>query len=89
MLSLDLLEINYSLFYAFSGRSALTKLHVAMLPESRRPSVAEAIFWWLLGLILIGVIGFISPKYLLLFLASIALFYLFVWLTNLRDKLTR
>lgn len=89
VLSLDLLEINYSLFYAFSGRSALTDKHISMLPESRHPSLAEAIFWWLSGLVLVGVIGFISPKHLLLSLASIALFYLFVSLTNLKDKFTK
>ncbi|MGT2964006.1 hypothetical protein [Streptococcus acidominimus] len=85
-LDIDLLQVKYRLFYAFNDRSALTKEHLEMLPNSRRPSILEAVFWWCLTLIIIGIVGYISLKPLMIFFGGIILYHSYIFIKNWREK---
>lgn len=85
-LDIDSLMVNYRVFYQFSGRSALTREHLNMLPESRRPSTREGILWVSFAVILVVVIGFISLKPIMLSLGSMIAFYVYHTIKNWREK---
>lgn len=78
--------VNYRVFYQCSGRSALTREHLNMLPESRRPSTREGILWVSFAVILVVVIGYISLKPIILGLGSIIAFYVYHTIKNWREK---
>lgn len=85
-LKIDSLNVRYRFFYQFSGRKALTDEHLAMLPESRRPKLLEAIVCYFLGGLLVVVISLIDLKPLVSFLTILTLFHAYNLFRNLREK---
>ncbi|OLF48664.1 hypothetical protein BU202_01970 [Streptococcus cuniculi] len=85
-LNLDSLAVHYRLFYAFSGRSALTKEHLEMLPPSRRPSIIEAMLWLCLAFVIIGTISYISRKPLIIFLGGMIVYHSYIFIKNWKEK---
>ncbi|AUW97532.1 hypothetical protein C0J00_04145 [Streptococcus pluranimalium] len=85
-LKIDSLNVRYRFFYQFSGRKALTDEHLAMLPESRRPKLLEAIVCYCLGGLLVVAISLIDLKPLVFFLTILTLFHAYNLFRNLREK---
>lgn len=72
---MDILKVRYRLFYQFSGREALTKEHLDLLPEDRRPSQVEFIVWCAIAIAIFCLGGWISLKHLLLFLGIVIIYH--------------
>ena len=71
-LDIDSLSARYRFFYQFNDRSALTKEHLDMLPEARKPSKLEAFIIYFLSALLVVVVSLVSLRswFLLLVIRS-------------------
>ncbi|HEN0376716.1 hypothetical protein B8V60_05250 [Streptococcus agalactiae] len=83
-LKIDMLEVKYNLFYAFSGRKKLTKKHMDMLPKSKRPTTTEKIIWYLISFIIIIIFLILLPKYVIMSLILLLIIQLFEVIINIR-----
>ena len=61
-LDIDSLSARYRFFYQFDDRSAITKEHLDMLPEERRPSKLEAFIIYFLSALLVVVVSLVSLR---------------------------
>ena len=85
-LDIDSLSARYRFFYQFTNRSALTKEHLDMLPEERRPSKLEAFIIYFLSAFFVVGISLVSLRPLFAFLVAILIHYIYTIIKNWRDR---
>ena len=85
-LDIDSLSARYRFFYQFDDRSAITKEHLDMLPEERRPSKLEAFIIYFLSAFLVVGISLVSLRHLILFLVAILIHSIYNIIKNWRDR---
>ena len=85
-LDIDSLSARYRFFYQFNDRSAITKEHLDMLPEARRPSKLEAFIIYFLSAFLVVGVSLVSLRPLFAFLVGLLIHYIYTILKNWRNR---
>ena len=85
-LDIDSLSARYRFFYQFSDRSALTKEHLDMLPEGRRPSKLEAFIIYFLSALLVVVVSLVSLRSWFLLLVILLIHSIYNIIKNWRNR---
>ena len=85
-LDIDSLSARYRYFYQFSDRSALTKEHLDMLPEGRRPSKLEAFIIYFLSALLVVVVSLVSLRSWFLLLVILLIHSIYNIIKNWRNR---
>lgn len=85
-LNINSLSARYRFFYQFTDRSALTKKHLDMLPEARKPSKLEAFIIYFLSAFLVVGVSLVSLRPLFLFLVGLLIHFIFNFIKNWRDR---
>ena len=85
-LDIDSLSARYRFFYQFSNRSALTKEHLDMLPEARKPSKLEAFIIYFLSALLVVVISLVSLRSWFLFIVLLLIHSIYNIIKNWRNR---
>ncbi|OLF50249.1 hypothetical protein BU200_03095 [Streptococcus acidominimus] len=89
----DICFLEKSLIWAnvARGLSILIQSEILLwlLPHSRRPSILEASFWWCLTLIIIGIVGYMSFKPLIVFWGGIILYHSSIFINNWGEKINK
>ena len=85
-LDIDSLSARYRFFYRFDKRSAITKEHLDMLPEKRRPSKLEAFIIYFLSALLVVVVSLVSLRSWFLLLVILLIHSVYNILKNWRNR---
>ena len=85
-LDIDSLSARYRFFYQFDDRSAITKEHLDMLPEERRPSKLEAFIIYFLSAFLVVGVSLVSLRPLFAFLVGLLIHYIYTIIKNWRNR---
>lgn len=85
-LDIDSLSARYRYFYQFSDRSALTKEHLDMLPEARKPSKLEAFIIYFLSAFFVVGISLVSLRPLFLFIVVLLIHSIYNIIKNWRNR---
>ena len=85
-LDIDSLSARYRFFYQFDDRSAITKEHLDMLPEARRPSKLEAFIIYFLSAFLVVGVSLVSLRPLFAFLVGLLIHYIYTIIKNWRNR---
>ena len=85
-LDIDSLSARYRFFYQFDDRSAITKEHLDMLPEKRRPSKLEAFIIYFLSAFLVVGVSLVSLRPLFAFLVGLLIHYIYTIIKNWRNR---
>ena len=85
-LDIDSLSARYRFFYRFDDRSAITKEHLDMLPEERRPSKLEAFIIYFLSAFFVVGISLVSLRPLFLFIVVLLIHSIYNIIKNWRNR---
>ena len=85
-LDIDSLSARYRFFYQFTDRSAITKEHLDMLPEGRRPSKLEAFIIYFLSALLVVVVSLVSLRSWFLLLVILLIHSIYNIIKNWRNR---
>ena len=85
-LDIDSLSARYRFFYQFDDRSAITKEHLDMLPEGRRPSKLEAFIIYFLSAFFVVGISLVSLRSLFLLLVVLLIHSVYNIIKNRRNR---
>lgn len=85
-LDIDSLSARYRFFYQFTNRSALTKEHLDMLPEARKPSKLEAFIIYFLSAFFVVGISLVSLRPLFSLIVVLLIHSIYNIIKNWRDR---
>ena len=85
-LDIDSLSARYRYFYQFSDRSAITKEHLDMLPEARRPSKLEAFIIYFLSAFFVVGISLVSLRPLFSLIVVLLIHSIYNIIKNWRNR---
>ena len=85
-LDIDSLSARYRFFYQFDDRSAITKEHLDMLPEERRPSKLEAFIIYFLSAFFVVGISLVSLRPLFSLIVILLIHSIYNIIKNWRNR---
>ena len=85
-LDIDSLSARYRFFYQFNDRSAITKEHLDMLPEKRRPSKLEAFIIYFLSAFLVVGVSLVSLRPLFSLIVVLLIHSIYNIIKNWRNR---
>jgi len=86
VLDIDSLSARYRFFYRFDKRSAITKEHLDMLPEKRRPSKLEAFIIYFLSAFFVVGISLVSLRPLFSLIVVLLIHSIYNIIKNWRNR---